>query len=136
MALELWRVTKTGRAKLSENDVRLIRRYVWKEGWSYEQVRQSFFRHLTRETIARVARRETFIDVPDAVPEGEVEVDVQEFFDKHRAENQAIFDEIKKVKRADSMLRELEELPPALVAKAREFGADIPPSPLDEGDEK
>lgn len=60
------RSTATGRARLTEDDVRQIRYLANEENWPISRITDTFFPSCARETIARVARGETWRHVLDA----------------------------------------------------------------------
>lgn len=59
-----WQRTKSGRRKVSDNDVRMIRKMA-AAGMTYGDIQKDNFPGISRETIARIARRETFTAVSD-----------------------------------------------------------------------
>ena len=95
--------TKTGTRKLSDDDVRAIRKMA-KDGYPASAI-QKFFPSVATETIRKVARRDTFVGVSDFVGEGkEVPEDhiaaqirmIREAEEKRRLSAKSLLEEIGK----------------------------------------
>jgi hypothetical protein len=127
-AVEIW-PGKPGSRKLSDDDVRRVRRLCLGEGWTYGQVQKAYYPNVARETIARAVRRETHFNVLDVVSSQEMEPDVEEALVRMRAEGQAILDA---AHRGNAMLDELAGMSPEVRERARALGGLPPKSPLDE----
>ena len=61
-----WKAVAYGRRKLSDADVRSIRRMAI-DGMTYSAI-QRMFPGVAKETVARIVRRETHTNVADALP--------------------------------------------------------------------